>query len=70
MKRKYVSPKTPAAALTLLAGMVDQIEMSSTYSKRLLDLVHSEPAFVPGYYVPILSVQRLDSTRLEVPLAD
>lgn len=52
--RQYVSPKTPAAALTLLAGMVDQIEMSSTYSKSLLDLVHSEPAFVAGYYMPIL----------------
>lgn len=54
VKRQYLSPKTPAAALTLLAGLVDQIEASTNYSKSLLDLVHSEPAFVDGYYRPIL----------------
>lgn len=54
VKRQYLSPKTPAAALTLLSGMVDQIEGSTGYSKSLLDLVHSEPAFVEGYYRPIL----------------
>lgn len=54
VKRQYLSPKTPAAALTLLAGLVDQIETSTDYSKSLLDLVHSEPAFVDGYYRPIL----------------
>lgn len=54
VKRQYLSPKTPAAALTLLAGMVDQIEVSNGYSKSLLDLVHSEPAFVDGFYRPIL----------------
>lgn len=53
VKRKYLSPKTPAAALTLLAGMVDQIESSSNYSKSLLDLVHSEPDFIDGYYYPL-----------------
>lgn len=53
-KRQYLSPKTPAAALTLLAGMVDQIEKSTSYSTALLDLIHSEPKFVDGYYRPIL----------------
>lgn len=53
-KRRYLSPRTPAAALTLLAGMVDQIEGSTGYSESLLDLVHSEPAFVDGFYRPIL----------------
>lgn len=54
VKREYLAPKTPAAALTLLAGLVDQIEASTEYSTSLLDLVHSEPAFVDGYYRPIL----------------
>lgn len=54
VKRQYLSPKTPAAALTLLAGMVDQIEKSNEYSTSLLDLVHSEPSFVDGYYHPTL----------------
>ncbi|MBU8868219.1 Abi family protein [Paenarthrobacter aromaticivorans] len=54
VKRQYLAPKTPAAALTLLAGLVDQIETSTDYSKGLLDLVHSESAFVDGYYRPIL----------------
>ena len=53
-KRRYLSPKTPAAALTLLAGLVDQIEGSTGYSNTLLDLVHSEPAFIDGFYRPIL----------------
>lgn len=53
-ERRYLSPRTPAAALTLLAGLVDQIEASTGYSKSLLDLVHSEPAFVDGFYRPIL----------------
>jgi abortive infection bacteriophage resistance protein len=54
VKRQYLAPKTPAAALTLLAGMVDQIESSTSYSSALLDLVHSEPKFVSGYYQPVL----------------
>ncbi|MFE4949326.1 Abi family protein [Leifsonia sp. NPDC056665] len=54
VKRRFLSPNTPAAALTLLAGMVDQIEGSTGYSKSLLDLVHSEPAFVDGFYHPLL----------------
>lgn len=54
VKRQYLSPTTPAAALTLLAGMVDQIEGSSQYSTELLNLVHSVPDFVEGYYRPIL----------------
>jgi hypothetical protein len=54
VKRQYLSPKTPAAALTLLAGMVDQIETSTSYSTNLLNLVHSNPAFLDGYYRPIL----------------
>lgn len=54
VKRRYLSPKTPAAALTLLAGLVDQIETSTLYSKNLLDLIHSDSAFVEGYYSPVL----------------
>ena len=54
VKRRYLSPKTPAAALTLLAGMVDQIETSTSYSTSLLDLVHSDQTFVEGYYRPVL----------------
>lgn len=54
VKRQYLSPKTPAAALTLLAGMVDQIEKSNAYSSQLLDLVHSVPQFADGYYRPVL----------------
>lgn len=53
-KRQYLSPKTPAAALTLLAGLVDQIENETSYSSSLLDLVHSAPEFTDGYYRPIL----------------
>ncbi len=54
VKRQFLSPRTPAAALTLLAGLVDQIEGDTGYSTSLLDLVHSEPAFVDGFYSPIL----------------
>lgn len=54
VKRRYLSPTTPAAALTLLAGLVDQIETGTEYSKSLLDLVHSDSASVDGYYRPIL----------------
>ena len=54
VKRQYLSPKTPAAALTLLAGLVDQIEGDDGYSSALLDAVHSVPAFVDGFYRPIL----------------
>lgn len=54
VKRQYVHPKTPAAALTLLGGMVDQIEKNNAYSTGLLDLVHSVPSLVDGYYHPIL----------------
>lgn len=54
VKRKYLSPTTPAAALTLLAGLVDQIETGTEYSKTLLNLVHSDSAFVEGYYHPVL----------------
>lgn len=52
VKRQYVASKTPAAALTLLAGLVDQVESSTGYSTSLLDLVHSEPDFVEGFYYP------------------
>lgn len=54
VKRQYLAPKTPAAAITLLAGMVDQIENDTSYSTSLLGLVHSIPEFVEGYYHPIL----------------
>ncbi|MFE4724859.1 Abi family protein [Microbacterium sp. NPDC056736] len=54
VKRQYVSTTTPAAALTLLAGMVDQIEGRRSYSTSLLDLVHSVPDLLDGYYQPIL----------------
>jgi len=54
VKRGYLAPKTPAAAFTLLAGMVDQIEKKSAYSNHLLNLVHSTPEIAEGYYVPIL----------------
>lgn len=54
VKRQYLSPKTPAAALTLLAGLVDQIEGDDDYSCALLGTVHSVPAFVDGFYQPIL----------------
>lgn len=54
VKRKYLSPTTPAAALTLLAGLVDQIEKSNSYSDSLLNLIHSNPSLVDGYYQPIL----------------
>lgn len=54
VKRRYLSPKTPAAALTLLAGLVDQIEKEPGYSSSLLDLIHSVPELVDGYYHPIL----------------
>lgn len=54
VKRRYVSPRTPAAALTLLAGLVDQIEGHDGYSSALLDTVHSVPEFVEGFYRPLL----------------
>jgi len=54
VKRKYLSTTTPAAALTLLAGLVDQIEESNSYSDSLLNLIHSNPSLVDGYYRPIL----------------
>ena len=54
VKRKYLSTTTPAAALTLLAGLVDQIEKSNSYSDSLLNLIHSNPSLVDGYYQPIL----------------
>ncbi|MGO1943106.1 MAG: Abi family protein [Ancrocorticia sp.] len=54
VKRLYLHPKTPAAALTLLAGMVDQIEKSTNYSTSLLDLLHSDSSLIDGYYRPIL----------------
>ena len=54
VKREYLAPKTPAAALTLLAGMVDQIESGNSYSTHLLDLVHSVPGLKQGYYRPTL----------------
>ncbi|MFC8041857.1 Abi family protein [Paenarthrobacter sp. NPDC057355] len=54
LKRRYLAANTPAAAFTLLAGLVDQIEASTEYSTALLDLVHSESALADGYYIPIL----------------
>lgn len=54
VKRDYLSPKTPAAALTLLAGLVDQIEGGNGYSKALLDLVHDSDEYALGCYKPIL----------------
>ncbi|WDF33725.1 Abi family protein [Arthrobacter agilis] len=54
VKRDYLSPKTPAAALTLLAGLVDQIEGKREYSKALLDLVHESNEYALGCYKPIL----------------
>lgn len=54
VKRQYLAPRTPAAALTLLGGMVDQIEKRNEYSTGLLDLVHSVPSLVDGYYRPTL----------------
>ncbi|PID97632.1 MAG: hypothetical protein CSA82_03130 [Actinobacteria bacterium] len=54
VKRQYVKPRTSAAMLTLLAGLVDQIEKNDDYSTLLLDQVHSMPDFVDGYYSPIL----------------
>lgn len=54
VKRDYLSPKTPAAALTLLAGLVDQIEGGNGYSKVLMDLVHDSEDYVIGCYKPIL----------------
>ncbi|UIN30526.1 Abi family protein [Microbacterium binotii] len=54
VKRDFLHPQTPAAALTLLAGMVDQIEGSNAYSTHLLDLVHSVTGLEVGYYQPTL----------------
>lgn len=54
VKKRYLAPNTPAAALTLLAGLVDQIEANSEYSESLLKLVHSDATSVDGYYEPIL----------------
>lgn len=54
VKRQYLSPVTPAAAITLLAGIVDQIEKSDSYSSAILDLVHSDKRFAEGYYHPVL----------------
>lgn len=54
VKRDYLAAKTPAALLTLLAGMVDQIEGQSEYSESLLDLVHSTEEYSLGCYHPIL----------------
>lgn len=54
IKRGYLAPTTPAAALTLLAALVDEIEQSNDYSTHLLDLVHSVPALQDGYYRPML----------------
>lgn len=54
VKRDYLSPKTPAALLTLLAGLVDRIEGQSEYSKALLDMVHSTEEYALGCYHPIL----------------
>ncbi|WP_455951988.1 hypothetical protein [Arcanobacterium haemolyticum] len=52
MKRDYVNPKTPAAMIALLAGLVDQILKSNQYSTRLLDRIHSTEDFLSGYYYP------------------
>jgi len=54
VKRDYLSPRTPAAALTLLGGLVDQIEGSDGFSTQLLDRVHSVPGLEEGYYRPVL----------------
>ncbi|UUX59879.1 Abi family protein [Glutamicibacter halophytocola] len=54
VKRDYLAPKTPAAALTLLAGLVDQIEGGNSYSSSLLDLVHESDGYAIGCYKPIL----------------
>lgn len=54
VKRAYLHPKTPAAALTLLAGLVDQIEGENGYSRALMDLVHSSQEYAQGCYQPIL----------------
>ncbi|MBO1741298.1 Abi family protein [Leifsonia sp. TF02-11] len=54
IKRAYLHPQTPAAGITLLASLVDQIEGSVDYSKFLLDLVHSIPGLEVGYYHPTL----------------
>ncbi|MDO4253623.1 MAG: Abi family protein [Kocuria sp.] len=54
VKQNYVASKTPAALLTLLAGMVDQIEGRHEYSKELLGLVHSTEEYARGCYHPIL----------------
>lgn len=54
VKRRYLNGKTPAAALTLLAGLVDQIQGNRDYSTKLLNLVHDMPELAAGYYEPIL----------------
>ncbi|SQH27391.1 Abi family protein [Arcanobacterium haemolyticum] len=52
VKRDYVNPKTPAAMIALIAGLVDQILKSNQYSTRLLDRIHSTEDFLSGYYYP------------------
>lgn len=54
VKRDYLAPKTPAALLTLLAGLVDQVEGKNGYSMALLNLVHSSEEYALGCYKPIL----------------
>ena len=54
VKRDYLNSRTPAAALTLLAGLVDQIEGGNSYSTALLDLVHDSDEYAIGCYKPIL----------------
>lgn len=54
VKRDYLSTKTPAAVLTLLAGLVDKIEYGNGYSTALLDLVHDSDEYALGCYKPIL----------------
>lgn len=54
VKKKYLHYKSPAALITLLAGMVDQIEQDSSFSTNLFDLVYSNEDFAQGYHYPIL----------------
>lgn len=53
-ERHYPHGRIPAAAITLLAGLVDRIQSSSEYSTNLLDCIHEIPDLTVGYYEPKL----------------
>lgn len=53
LSERYVSTRTPVAALLLLASLVDGVEKDDSYSRNLLELVNGFDEYTEGLYCPV-----------------